>query len=267
MSLRRLAILLLIGLLAAGCGALGRRPTPEPIYVTATPAPDTATPTPGNTPVLGPTPASTTTSVAFVVPTATQTQLPTRTPSLTPSFTATFTDTPVATQKAGAPLKCTTAAEGGFGAIFGGDVALQRVIGCPQSSAVAINSAVQPFDNGRMLWASQLGDVPTKVIYVLYNNGTYQRYTDTWVEGVDPVTTGENPPPGRVTPIRGFGKVWHNNAAVKSGLGFATGPESGTGGQIQRFERGEMLFVAGLGQTFIFVGGTTSTWRAMSTPF
>jgi hypothetical protein len=256
-----------ICLLLTGCGMVGRRPTPEPIFVTATPAPETETPTPGNTAVLGPSPEATTTSQAFVVPTGTQTQLPTRTPSLTPSFTPTYTDTPAPTQRAGAPIRCTTVAGGGFGTILAQDAALQRAIGCAQGPAVAINSAVQPFDNGRMLWASQLGDVPTKVIYVLYNNGTYQRHTDTWIEGVDPESTGETAPPGRNTPARGFGKVWHNNAAVKNGLGWALSPEAGTPGQIQRFERGEMLFVASLGQTFIFVGGATATWRASSTPF
>jgi hypothetical protein len=264
LPVRRLTILFIISLFAGGCGALGRRPTPEPIYVTATLAPDTETPTPGDTPVLGPTPEVTSTSVAFAVPTGTETRPPSRTPSLTPSFTPTYTDTPFKTQKAAAPVRCTTTAEGGFGAIFGGDAALQRSIGCPQGSAVAITSASQSFENGRMLWASQLGDVATKVIYVLYNNGAYQRFTDTWIEGVDPESTGETAPAGRLTPVRGFGKVWHNNAAVKNGLGFATGPEAGTGAQIQRFERGEMLFVAGLGQTFIFAG---STWRATSTPF
>jgi hypothetical protein len=266
-SRRSLTVLLLLGFFVGGCGMLGRRPTPTPIYVTATPAPDTATPPPGDTPVLGPTPASTTTSAAFNVHTGTPTRPPSRTPSLTPSFTSTYTDTPAPSQKAAAPVKCTAAAQGGFATIFGGDVNLQRAIGCPQGPAVAINSASQQFDNGKMLWASQLADVPTKVIYVLYNNGTYQRYTDTWIEGTDPESTGETAPAGKLTPVRGFGKVWHNNAAVKNGLGFATGPEAGTGGQIQRFERGEMLFVAGLGQTFIFVGGTTSTWRATSTPF
>jgi hypothetical protein len=105
------------------------------------------------------------------------------------------------------------------------------------------------------------------MIYVVYNNNTFQRYTDSWFEGADPESTGEIAPAGRMTPIRGFGKVWHNNAAVKNGLGWASGPEAGTPGQIQRFERGEMLFVASIGQTFVFVGSGAGTWRSDGTPF
>src|SRR5262249_17380679 len=153
-----------------------------------------------------------------------------------------------------------------FATIFQ-DKSLQAVLGCPVSPAVAINSASLNFQNGSMLWASQFGEVPTKVIYALFNNGTYQRYDDTWFEGKDPESTGEIPPAGLNTPVRGFGKVWHNKPAVKNGLGFATNTEVGTPGEIQRFEHGEMLFVASLKQTFIFITGTTSTWRANGTPF
>jgi hypothetical protein len=118
-----------------------------------------------------------------------------------------------------------------------------------------------------MLWASQFGDITTKEIYALFSNGTYQRYDDTWFDGKDPETTGETAPAGLNTPVRGFGKVWHNNPAVKTSLGWATNTEVGTSGEIQRFEHGEMLFVASLKQTFIFISGTTSTWRANGTAF
>ncbi len=271
-KLARLMCLIVAGVLFGGCSALGPRPTPEPIFVTATPVAELPSPTPGDTAVIGPTPESTesalTTSAAFpTLPTSTNTPAPTQKPTLTPSFTPTYTDTPAPTQKAPTALKCTSTPQGGFAAIWGKDTTLQKALGCAQGPAVGINSASLTFDNGKMLWASQLGDVQTRVIYVLYNNGTYQRYNDTWVEGVDPESTGEIAPPGKLTPVRGFGKVWHNNPAVKNGLGWATGNEAGTPGQIQRFERGEMLFVAALGQTFIFVGGTSNTWRADGTPF
>jgi serine/threonine-protein kinase len=116
-----------------------------------------------------------------------------------------------------------------------------------------------------MVWASQYADQPIEVIYALYNNGTYQRYVDDWVEGIDPMAGAENPPAGKLAPIRGFGKVWRINPPVQQGLGWATTNENGTSGQIQRFERGEMIFVAALNQTFIFIGGTT--WRLDGTPF
>ena len=264
-KIRRFNVLgtIITGLLLAGCGLVAPRSTPAPIYVTATPAAVLDTPTPENTAVIGPTLGSTPTSAIPTLPTSTNTPPATQKPSLTPSFTMTYTDTPEASQS-GVAVKCPTVPQGGFGAIFAQDTALQKALGCPQGPAVAVGSAVQAFDNGRMLWASQLGDVPTKVIYVLYNNGTYQRFADTWAEGADPVSTGEIPPAGRNTPIRGFGKVWHNNPAVKTGLGWATNTEAGSSGQMQRFERGEMLFVASFGQTFVFTGGL---WRANATSF
>jgi hypothetical protein len=59
--------------------------------------------------------------------------------------------------------------------------------------------------------------------------------------------------------------VWRSNPPVRGGLGWALGAEAGTSAQIQRFERGEMVFVAAVGQTFIFVGG--ANWRTDPTPF
>ncbi len=256
-------------LLLTGCGILDQRPTVTPIFVTATPVAQepSQAPTPNTTAVLAPTPESTATSSLPTLEPATKTPPPTQAPSLTPSFTITYTDSPAPSQPTGMPVKCTAAPQGGFGMIYGKDPALQRSLGCAVGAAVAINSASLSFENGQMLWASQFGDAPTKMIYVLYKNGTYQRYPDTWFEKSDPESTGEIAPAGKLTPVRGFGKVWHNNPAVKSGLGWATNQEVGTPGQIQRFERGEMLFVATLGQTFIFISGTTSIWRADSTPF
>jgi serine/threonine-protein kinase len=271
LKIYRLRILLLsiVVVLTAGCSALGPRATSTPIFVTATSAPvaELPTSTTESTAVFGPTQDPNATPVMLpTIGTATTTPIPSLPPSLTPTFTATYTESPEPRRTA-AVRACTTVPQGGFATIYNRDAALKQALGCPVSAAVAINSAVQQFDNGRMVWASQLADAPTKVIYVVYNNNTFQRYTDSWIEGADPESTGEIAPPGRVTPIRGFGKVWHNNASVKNGLGWAAGPEAGTPGQIQRFERGEMLFVASIGQTFVFIGSGAGTWRTDGTPF
>ncbi|MEP7286424.1 MAG: hypothetical protein ABI947_11710 [Chloroflexota bacterium] len=255
---------LLIGVLVSGCSFTAPRPTPEPIYVTATPVAVLESPTTEVTSVLGVTPDQ-----PLDFPTlepATNTPLPTRHPTLTPSFTVTFTESPVPKGTKVAPINCTVQPEGGFATIYTQDTSLKTTLGCAVGSAVAIQSATLNFETGSMVWASQFADVQTRMIYALYANGTYQRFDDNWVENVDPQTTGETAPSGRNTPIRGFGKVWHNNPTVKSGLGWAVNAEVGTAGQIQRFERGEMLFVASLGQTYIFLGGT-NTWRINPTKF
>jgi hypothetical protein len=265
--MKRLTILLTISLLAAGCGIIEPPRTPTPIYVTATPPPvtPTDTPPPAPSPVIAPLASAVAPSNLF--PTATGTPLPTTAPTLTPSFTATFTESPAPTLNA---KTCTVAPQGGFAAIYSANPSLQQALGCAMGPAVAVNSAVQEFESGRMIWTSQVGDLPPGAIYALFNAGTYQRFADNWVEGSDPVDApgGSSPPAGRTAPIRGFGKVWGLNPSVRNGLNWALGGENGTGAQMQRFERGEMLFVAALNQTFIFAGTPTGgTWRADKTPF
>lgn len=260
----RFLFILIIGLTTAGCGLIVDRPTPQPIYVTATPLPQPDTPTPEDTSVVGTDSAD---GLAFptLVP-ATITPPPTGKPTLTPSFTDIPTDTPTPRGTRPVALKCTTPPQGGFATIYGQDTLLQAALGCPVGAALAIGSASLTFDNGSMLWASQFGAGGQRAIYAIYKNGTFQRYDDNWTQGTDPESTGEVAPQGKNTPVRGFGKVWHNNPSVKSGLGWAIGTEAGTDGEIQRFERGEMLYVSGVGQTFIFINGP-NTWRATSVKF
>lgn len=281
-----LSVMLIAGL-GAGCVPTPPATTVTPIFVTATLEPAIAlAPTITATPVIqlatGSNGANSALPTLFftvtpnpllaqisTLPTGTATELPPNPPTLTPSFTITFTDSPAPTGIAGVAASgntaCIAAPAGGFNAIYSRDPALQAALGCPVSTAFAIASATQEFENGRMVWVSQFADVPAEVIYALNNNGSYGRYDDTWVEGVDPIAGGESPPAGRTAPIRGFGKVWRDNQAVRGGLGWGTTNEAGTGAQIQRFERGEMIFIGSLNQTLILVGGVN--WRADATPF
>lgn len=260
--MRRLAFGLL-ALMLASCAGIPPTVTPPVLFVTATPEPATPTPNISPTPVIAPLLNLTLTPRPTSTPTPVR--LPTLTPTFTPSFTATYTDTPAPTF---APRACILAPQGGFAVLYNRDPALQGALGCAQSLAVPVNGAVQDFENGRMIWISALADVPTGTIYAIFNTGQYIRYADTWIEGVDPVqpSGGEGAPSGRVAPIRGFGKVWALNAAARSGLGWALGTESGTGAQVQRFERGEMVYVGALNQTYVFLaqGGV---WRLENVPF
>jgi hypothetical protein len=264
-------VILVSALLMSGCSLpfVPQRPTAAPIFVTATPIPTEilpATATPAMTAVLGATLAAQAATVQLpTLSTATLT-LPARKITLTPSFTPTFTESPLPKGTKASVVSCSVAPQGGFAVIYTQDAALAAQLGCPVSSAVPIQSATLNFQNGAMVWASQLADVPGKVIYTLFNNGTYQRFSDVWTEGVNPETTGETAPAGFNAPVRGFGKIWHENAAVKNALGWATTTEVGTAGTIQRFERGEMIFVASVGQTYIFVAGSNA-WRIMPVGF
>jgi hypothetical protein len=91
---------------------------------------------------------------------------------------------------------------------------------CPESEPQDVYTAYQAFDGGMMLWRSD-----DQAIYVLYPNGTWEQYEDTWEEG-DPINpTSTEPPEDLFQPIRGFGKVWAENSQVRNQLGWALFPE------------------------------------------
>jgi hypothetical protein len=72
-----------------------------------------------------------------------------------------------------------------------------------------------------MVWR---GD--TREIYVLYDDGRYESYRDTWQEG-DPVNIQGTPPPGLLAPVRGFGNLYASQPLVREKLGWATAAEVG----------------------------------------
>ncbi len=99
---------------------------------------------------------------------------------------------------------------------------------CPDGQPIASTAAEQVFEDGRMIWL-QYDDR----IYVLFDDGTYQTFEDTWVAGQPDAVPGLTPPAGRTLPVRGFGKVWSSNADLRSRLGWALAPEKGFETQLQ----------------------------------
>ncbi|TMC54079.1 MAG: hypothetical protein E6J26_08560 [Chloroflexi bacterium] len=64
---------------------------------------------------------------------------------------------------------------------------------------------------------------------------------DTWSEG-QPEGGFVTPPPNRLEPRRGFGKVWREQlGGATAKIGFATAAEQGLSGQVQNFEQGLAL--------------------------
>ncbi len=274
-----LIVIVFAALIAPGCGLIeDAPPTVTPIYITATPEvpilPIVATETPPPTSVLA------ATSAALLPTQATErTATPSPAPpiTMTPTFTPTATDTPITPGASGfVPVGgqsgvgagpsgggCANPPPGTFGAIYQGDANLAGSLGCPLvPNANSISSAYQPFQNGVMIWISSLGAQPQSAIYALYNNGTYQRFNDTFTEGVDSASSGAVPPDGLLEPVRGFGKVWRENPGVRDTLGWATSGEAGGTGQVLMFERGEMVNVSQAGQTYIMIAGAPGTWTA-----
>lgn len=272
-----------LGLVLGACEVLSPQ-NPTPFLVTATPPPQviivTNTPTPSPSPVLAPT--------LLFTPNQSQTeaaslQTPDASPSALITFTKTFTPTPTDTPATpgaailpvgglqvvgGTPGECISPPSGGFAAVYFSNPDLASQVGCPLDQANRVNNAFQPYEQGAMIWvADSLGASGGGGIYAIYNNGTYQRFSDTWADGIDPVSTGLTPPEGRIEPIRGFGKVWRESGNVRDSLGWATDGEQGGEAVVQIFERGEMLYVPQTGQTYILVSGQPSTWTSIQAPF
>lgn len=88
-------------------------------------------------------------------------------------------------------------------------------------SVISTGGAYQPFENGFMLWRAD-----TSTIYTVgYEGGLIITPLATYGSLPDnPIT---DPPPGRVLPVRGFGRVWGNLNPVRDLLGWALRDEEG----------------------------------------
>ena len=270
----------------AGCNVINPQPTLTPIYVTATSGfiIVTNTTTPTASPVVAPSVDvnANQTEVAGqstpLSPTPTATTLITLTPTFTPTPSVTAgirgvspylpvgADPNEPTPVIGIvseTTECSVQPMGGFASIYTANPSVATQLGCPTGSAITADSAYQPFERGSMVWVST-----QSAIYALYNTSTYQSVPDTWQDGVDPSSTGAQPPaPHLLEPIRGFGKVWRDTVGMQTQIGWATSPESGGTLTIQSFERGAMLYLSQTGQTYILVLGAPGTWTAVSFAF
>ena len=193
---------------------------------------------PSETPTRAPTAVALAPTTAPATAAATATAAPTKTRLPAPTATATPQPTPCA-------LPLLPALQPAY---------LDIELGCPLTAGRdPLATAYAPFAGGQMLWRED-----NAVIYVLYNDGRWAQYDDLWREGDAAFTCGEptNPP----TPVRGFGRVWCDQPAVRRGLGAATAAEIGdAGGQAQDFVNG-MILAAPNGSLFVLIG-ETATWR------
>lgn len=108
------------------------------------------------------------------------------------------------------------------------------LVTCP-NPVIAVSAAGQDFEGGRALWyAAPPGSTdPRGTIYIIYNNGYWETYPDTWQPGLPESDPAIVPPSGRYQPIRGIGKVWRDHPTVRSQLGWAYEPEQAFTGRFQ----------------------------------
>jgi hypothetical protein len=217
------------------------------VMVTLTPVPPTDTPVPLTaTPDASPTVQGTNTPG----PTATATLSPTATETATATLTASVTPTPTSTLP---PPVCVVEPSGPLAGLW---QAHKSELGCPLDiNPIAGFWAEQPFQNGHMYW-SEDGDLFLATIGG--DSGAWASVPDddsTWKEGMPDETCDPGTPDGLVLPIRGFGGLWCNYAALRSGLGWATANEQG-------FESGVVLLHRFSGGYLLRDSDGSSTGRA-----
>jgi hypothetical protein len=220
--------------------------------VVPSPATNTPTPTPTPTPLPGPmcTPPSCSAGEVAICPGLCTGGCGMVCATVTPS-----------TPDVPPPLAGVWSALGGAGGTLGDPTG---------NAAVDRWTADQRFQHGYMYWRNNEGS-PADYIYVLYyggggtdkTEGTWERYQDTWVEGMDILSCSEATPPNG--PRRGFGKVWCDHAGVRSGLDDATEQEQGVNAAFQDFEGGTLLWSKRL--HYIYAIFDDGTWeRFAETP-
>jgi hypothetical protein len=169
-------------------------------------------------------------TTAFVPPTPTV--IPTLQPDSGPAPTPAVTSIP-ATTPTSTPTPCPFAPAAPFASAYS---QVAKPLGCPLSDASELFLAEQPFERGEMLWR----DDP-RMVYVLYADGNWNQYMDTYQEDQPPHDATIIPPAGLYQPVRGFGQVWREEEGVREGLGWAITEEQGGAGLLQVFQRGLML--------------------------
>jgi hypothetical protein len=109
-------------------------------------------------------------------------------------------------------------------------VPFRSVLGCPIAYAASTPAALQRMERGQMLWIDLGSRIASPVpptmarrfIFTITPGPRYNRYEDTWVAGVDPMTYDIRPPhDGLYVPWGGFGKLWVYDSNVRNALGWA----------------------------------------------
>jgi serine/threonine-protein kinase len=87
--------------------------------------------------------------------------------------------TPLPTPTPDPEPPCRAPMQGGFSLVWGSFSDIREALGCPTDPEDGLlEGAFQSFENGSMLF-SQKGLGRGKTIYVLYDDGTFERYDDT----------------------------------------------------------------------------------------
>ena len=140
-----------------------------------------------------------------------------------------------------------------IGRFYSSHEEVRDLLGEAQPGSRTVTLLEQSFQGGLAIWRSD-----TREIYVLRRDGnTWSAHADTWQPG-DPISVDAPPPPGAMVPAGGFGTVWRTTPEVQKRLGWAVYEPRGSGGSIQTFERGMVVWTP---HGLIYVLTNDGRWR------
>ena len=130
---------------------------------------------------------------------------------------------------------------------------VRDLLGAPSQGSKTITLLEQSFQGGLAIRRSD-----TREIYVLRREGnTWSVHSDTWRPG-DRISVDVAPPPGAMVPAAGFGSIWRSTPEIKTRLGWAVYEPRGSGGLIQSFEHGLVVWTP---HGLLYVLSNDGRWR------
>ena len=137
--------------------------------------------------------------------------------------------------------------------LYAANQQVRDLLGEASPGSKTVTLLEQSFQGGMAIWRSD-----TREIYVLRREGnTWSVHQDTWRPG-DRIAVDAAPPPGAMVPAAGFGSVWRSTPEIKTRLGWAVYEPRGSGGSIQTFEHGLVVWTP---HGLLYVLSNDGRWR------
>jgi hypothetical protein len=143
-------------------------------------------------------------------------------------------------------------------ALLDGNEELQQRLGTAIGPERSVQVGEQAFQGGAMLTRADT----SQVFVLVRSSGRWLTFPNTWRPGEVLAPTGARPP-GTLEPLRGFGKVWRDQPAVKLQLGWPVYEERNAGGSIQAMENGTLVR-SSYGVVYALLND--GAWRTLPSP-
>jgi LysM repeat protein len=135
--------------------------------------------------------------------------------------------------------------------------------GCP-GPVTTVNAVGQNFQGGRVYRYDAAPGEQQALIYVIYNDGTWTAYPDTWDQSQPADDPSITPPQGWYKPTGALGKLWRDQPGVRAKLGWAYGPEDTFQGRRQTSSIPGYTYVDhGFRQYVVQLSQAVRTWRVV----